>query len=262
MATDEIYQTALKSIISSLVRHCPREILIEISRYISTIYPKIKDLCLNSIMENDTVKRREIAWKNVTSRILDVLHPLIQLSTSEQKPLIQVPNNTIEPQVEIEMHSDPKIINSASRTPEISLALSQAIKEYQKKNEIYWPKPSKINFLQVRDADDVATISCKVGSEIIPYAMIDSGSDSSVVSENVAKHLGLKIDRKKIHNLNCVASKSLSLGTINNLPVTISDGNESATIMDEFSVIPTEKDSNGKELSTFILGTVWQLRAG
>jgi hypothetical protein len=262
MATDEIYQTALKSIISSLVQHCPREILIEISRYISTIYPKIKELCLNSIMENDTVKRREIAWKNVTGRILDVLHPLIQLSTSEQKPLIQVPNNSVEPQIEIEMHSDPKIINSASRTSEISPALSQAIKEYQKKHEIYWPKPLEINFLQVRDADDVATISCKVGSEIIPYAMIDSGSDSSVVSENVTKHLGLKINRKKIHNLNGVASKSLSLGTIDNLPVTISDGKESATITDEFSVIPTEKDATGKELSTFILGTVWQLRAG
>jgi hypothetical protein len=195
------------------------------------------------------------------------LHPLIQLSTNEQKPLIQVPNNSIE-----EMQSDPiplessspahKIINSASKTPEVSPALSQAIKAYQKKHEIYWPKPLEINFLRLKDADDVATIFCKVGKEMIPYAMIDSGSDSSVVSENVAKHLGLKIDRKKIHNLNGVASKSLSLGTIDNLPVTISDGNESATIMDEFSVIPTEKDATGKELSTFILGTVWQLRAG
>jgi hypothetical protein len=278
MATDEIYQTVLKSIVSSLVQHCPREILIEISRFISTIYPKLKDLCLNSIMENDTVKRREIAWKNVTSRILDVLHPLIQLSTSEQKPLIQVPNNTIE-----EMQSDPiplessspahKIVNSASKTPKVSPALSQAIKAYQKKNErilegscqterIYWPKPLEINFLQIRDADDVATITCNVGNKIIPYAMIDSGSDSSVLSENIAEYLGQKINRKKIHNLKGVASKSLSLGTIANLPVTISDGNESATIMDEFSVIPTEKDHNGKELSTFILGTQWQYRAG
>jgi hypothetical protein len=61
---------------------------------------------------------------------------------------------------------------------------------------IYWPKPLEINFLQIKDADDVATITCKVGDVTIPYAMIDSGSDSSIVSENVANHLGLKIDRK------------------------------------------------------------------
>ncbi|CAG8765974.1 18448_t:CDS:1, partial [Rhizophagus irregularis] len=33
-----------------------------------------------------------------------------------------------------------------------------------------------------------------------------SGSDSSVISENVAKHLGLKIVRKNVHALNGVAA--------------------------------------------------------
>ena len=36
----------------------------------------------------------------------------------------------------------------------------------------------------------------------------------------------------------------------------------SLTTTDEFSVIPTEYDVNGKELSLFILGTLWQYRAG
>jgi len=78
----------------------------------------------------------------------------------------------------------------------------------------------------------------------IPYAMIDSGSDSSIVSENIAKHLGLKIDRKKVHRLNGVASKSHSLGTINIVPVTIEDGENRDTIPNEFSVVPTEYDDN------------------
>ena len=60
MTTDQVYQVALKSIISSLVQYCSREILIEILKYINTIYHKLKDLCLNSIMENNTVKRREL----------------------------------------------------------------------------------------------------------------------------------------------------------------------------------------------------------
>ena len=127
---------------------------------------------------------------------------------------------------------------------------------------IYWPKPLEINFLQIKDADDVATISCKVEGITIPYAIIDSGSDSSIISENVAKHLGLKIDKKKIHRLNGIASKSHSLGTIDSIPVTIEDGENRNTIPDEFSVIPTEYDDNGNELSLFILGTQWQYRAG
>jgi dGTP triphosphohydrolase len=90
MATDQVYQAALKSIIASLVQHIPREILIEGSKYINTIYPKLKDLCLNSVMKNDTVKRREIAWENVTSKILNVLHPLIQITNTEQKPLLEL----------------------------------------------------------------------------------------------------------------------------------------------------------------------------
>ena len=92
--------------------------------------------------------------------------------------------------------------------------------------------------------------------------MIDSGSDSSIVSENVAMHLGLKIDRKKVHRLNGVACKSHSLGTSDDVPVTISDAEDSLTISDEFSIVPTEYDDNGKELSLFILGTQWQYRAG
>ena len=91
--------------------------------------------------------------------------------------------------------------------------------------------------------------------------MIDSGSDSSIISENITKHLGLKIDRKKIHRLNGVASKSHSLGTINIVPVTIEDGKNRDTISDEFSVVPTEYDDSGKELSLFILETQWQYRA-
>ena len=266
MTTEQVYQIALKSIILSIVPHCPKEILVEISKFINMIYPKLKDPSLNSVMENDTVKRKELAWKNVTSKVQDVLFPLMQATNAEQKLLLQVPDKKDD----IEMADSTKIkeINTTSSShvlPE-NFRLEHAIKAYalaQKKNsQIYWPKPLEINFLQIKDADDVATISCRVGDVTIPYAMIDSGSDSSIVSENVAKHLGLKIDRKKVHRLNGVASKSHSLGTINNVPVTISNGQDNDTIPDEFSVVPTEYDDNGKELSLFILGTQWQYRAG
>jgi hypothetical protein len=88
----------------------------------------------------------------------------------------------------------------------------------------------------------------------VPYAIIDTGLDSSIFSENIAKlvveQLGLKLNRKKVHNLNGVASKSQSIGTFDEeIPISISSfsgGGNTATISNEFSVIPTEKDQNGK----------------
>ncbi|CAG8502580.1 4668_t:CDS:2 [Cetraspora pellucida] len=38
--------------------------------------------------------------------------------------------------------------------------------------------------------------------------------------------------------------------------------NDTLTISNEFSVLPTEKDNNGNNISLFILGTRWQHRAG
>ena len=47
--------------ILSIVSHCPKEILVEILKFLNMIYPKLKDHCLNTVMPNDTVKRRELA---------------------------------------------------------------------------------------------------------------------------------------------------------------------------------------------------------
>lgn len=261
-----MYQSVLKSILASLIPHCPKEILIEISNFINGIYPKLEDTCLNNYMKNDTVKRRESAWKSITKRLQDVLHPLIQVANTIQEPLLKIPES-------VTVNTCSSIASSAKGNP-----LDHAIKAYaqrynketdEKKNNrlqnnhlLFWPIPRDINFLQIKDADDVATISCNVRGINIPYAMIDSGSDSSILSENVAKHLGLKIDRKNIHRLNGVASKSHSLGTVADVPITINDGTNSNTVLDDFSVVPTEFDRNGKELSLFILGTPWQYRIG
>src|SRR3954447_10051419 len=96
MATDQMYQIVLKSSISSLVPYCLREILIEISKVINMIFPKLKDHCLNIVMPNDTVKRRELAWENVTSKFQDILFPLLQAVNTEQKPLLDVVENSYE----------------------------------------------------------------------------------------------------------------------------------------------------------------------
>ncbi|EXX65635.1 hypothetical protein RirG_131390 [Rhizophagus irregularis DAOM 197198w] len=174
----------------------------------------------------------------------DILSPLAH-AVNTATPLLPTPPADVPSEVE---QKEDKTLN-------------HVIRAYQQKN-LYWPRPLEINFLQLDDPNDVATISCKIKNVCIPYTMIDTGSDSSVISENVAKHLGLKIDRKNIHALNGVAGSTKTLGTINEIPITIGEGTNTVTISDEFSVIPTEKDRNGKDKSLLILGTQWQYRAG
>src|SRR5215216_7391637 len=91
MIVDYVFLIALKSILSSVIQHIPKEILKEGSQYINTIYPKLKDQILNMAMKDDTVMKREKIWEHVTNKIIDVLHLLIQATNIEQKPLIQVP---------------------------------------------------------------------------------------------------------------------------------------------------------------------------
>ncbi|CAB4411174.1 unnamed protein product [Rhizophagus irregularis] len=43
-------------------------------------------------MANDTVKRRELAWENVTKNFQEILIPLLQAVNTEQKPLLEVPS--------------------------------------------------------------------------------------------------------------------------------------------------------------------------
>src|SRR5256885_10504885 len=84
------------------------------------IYPKLKDPYLNSVMENDTVKRKELAWENVTSKVQDVLFPLMQATNAEQKLLLQVPSE--------EVAKPPDVVPMDSVTP--SNTLNHAIKAY------------------------------------------------------------------------------------------------------------------------------------
>jgi hypothetical protein len=218
-------------------------------------------------MENDTVKRRELAWKNVTSKFQDILFPLMQTVNTEQKPLLDVPSPSQTNNImEIETLPDNNHSEGGHTLNHAIKAYTQCHSAEKKNSQIYWPKPLEINFLQIKDADDVATIYCKIGGLVIPCAMIDTGSDSSIFSDNIAElveeFLGIKINRKKIHRLNGVASQSISIGTMDNVPITIGSGENTATVTDEFSVVPAEKDQNGNAKSLVILGTQWQYRAG
>ncbi|CAB4411239.1 unnamed protein product [Rhizophagus irregularis] len=235
-------------------------------------------------MANDTVKRRELAWENVTKKVQEILIPLLQAVNTEQKPLLEVPSpsQTVSVQEEQTSHQVKRKANNNNMEIETlpnnnhsggGHTLNHAIKAYaqfrsakKKNSQIYWPKPLEINFLQIKDTDDVMTIYCKIEGLVIPCAMIDTGSDSSIFLDNIAEFveelLGIEINRKKIHRLNGVTSQSISIGTMDNVPITIGSGENTATITDEVSVVPAEKDQNENAKSLVILGTQWQYRTG
>ena len=93
-------------------------------------------------MKGDTVKRRELAWKNITIRVQNVLFPLIQTTNTEKKLLLQVPENNESPDKDVIMADSNKI-----KELNTSHALNHTIKAYmqchtaQKKNKnLFWPK--------------------------------------------------------------------------------------------------------------------------
>src|SRR6266480_1613525 len=132
-------------------------------------------------MENNTVKRRELVWKNVTSKILDVLHPLIQYTNIELKPLLVLPSEENAKSLNGIMND--VVVNNSENYQETTLShiLNHAIKDYaqcrsaEKKSDIipiYWFKPLEINFPQMQEPDDLKTRRGKVGGATHPDAIV------------------------------------------------------------------------------------------
>src|SRR3954467_13439152 len=102
-------------------------------------------------MKDDTVKKREKVWGLVTKKILDVLHPLILATNSDQRPLLDIPTEVEGKLSGIRQIDEPM----KDMRPMDSSTLNHAIKAYaqcrsEKKNDfLLWAKPLEINFLQM-----------------------------------------------------------------------------------------------------------------
>jgi hypothetical protein len=190
----------------------------------------MKESLLTNFANNYTNDNKEKVWNETRTIYGDILRPLEEA----QK---QINANTTQQNTQI---------------------LNHAIRQYKFNhgtNELYWPKPMSITYIQQKIANDVATISCKIGPMEIPYAMIDSGSNISVISDNIVERLGLKIDRDTRYEISGYATQAYTIGTIYDIPITIRNENDSVTESDEFCVVMAEKDKNGKKKSLVVLGT-------
>ncbi|RHZ90091.1 hypothetical protein Glove_8g118 [Diversispora epigaea] len=212
--------------------------------------------------EKYTVKERNKVWEIIAKKYLTIFQPLIEIIKD------QTPNSLSHKETnrDYELISSPeKLDNSITCVENTELrSLNHAIKVYQgaqiRQN---WPNPFEIDFLDIKEPNDVATISCRIGDLIIPHAILDTGADNSLFTDNIPEYLGIKIDTKNVHKLTGAVGDSQSIGTSYNIPISIDSGNDSITVSEkEISVIPTKKDRNGNDISIMILGTKWQHHIG
>jgi len=234
---------SLKYLISKLVSQCPIEILIKSRTFLDNLFTEMKDLFDSYYAEKYSVKERNRTWENIVKKYANILQPLLDVINKETDC---VPSPIIP---------EKKVNNS--------MILNHAIKEYQKTQiQRNWPNPFEIDFLKI-EPNDVATISCKIGDLLVPHAIIDTGADSTLFSNNIPIYLGKKIDKKNACKLTGAIGVSQSIGTSYNIPITIGSGDDSITVLEEeVSIIPAKKDRNGNDISIVILGTKWQHRVG
>ncbi|CAG8651690.1 12600_t:CDS:1, partial [Acaulospora morrowiae] len=133
---------------------------------------------------------------------------------------------------------------SQSEKLDHSITLNHVIKVYQEAQiRQNWPNPFEIDFLNIKEPNNVATISYRIGDLIISYAILDTGANDSLYTGNIPEYLGIKIDKKNVHKLTGAVGDSQYIGISYNVPITIDTKENSITVLEnEISVIPTKKD--------------------
>lgn len=236
----DIFLNSSKFLIAQLSNECPKEILAKSYDFLKNLFIQNKEYLLETFAKSYTNENKEKVWLAVVDIYNDILRPL----EDAQK---QINANT--------MQQEAQKFNFAIKQYQ---ANHGTIENETSSNSPYWPNPLDIDYIRQKVADDVATIRCKIGPMEIPYAMVDSGSDSSVISDNIVKQLGLDIDKRKIYRLKGYATYAHTIGA-SNIPITIGDD---ITEPDEFSVVKAEKDKYGREKSLVVLGIPWQYKVG
>lgn len=287
---DDIVQIIVPEVIKSMERgvvvQCPREILTEIFQLANKIFVGSKEPLLMQHIPDYPTETKDRVWKAVTEVINDLLSPLLEAVYTQVNFSRNTSHLTILPKFGGGgLISDSNIQNdglgqSMLALPEV-IALNKAIKAYNEAQSssststddsrvvqlsrsvnVYWPKPFKINFIRQNKPNDVTTIHCRILSLPITNAIVDTGSDSSIISENIAKSLGLEIDKNILLEIKGVASLAKAIGITHNVPITIGYGDSELTITDDFLVVEAGKDKKGIDKSLIILGVPWLYHAG
>ncbi|GET63888.1 hypothetical protein GLOIN_2v1885507 [Rhizophagus irregularis DAOM 181602=DAOM 197198] len=220
----EVFIQLLKLLVQSFVNAVPKETVISAYNALNAKFINYKEPVLSQLKGEPSIKTREKVWDNVKDLFTSILHPMISVVTNSMAA------NLIRKNDDVICNND------------------------------LWSSIAGIGIVNRKSASDVVTIKTKVvapeseKSLVIPTTIFDTGSDSSLISNNIVKRLNLDVDRSNAPDLSGVATKSDTIGTVYGLGILVYDGENSKKIEDDFMVVKSDKDF-------LLLGVPWIDRA-
>ncbi|CAB5366759.1 unnamed protein product [Rhizophagus irregularis] len=216
----EVFIQLLKLLVQSFVNAVPKESVISAYNALNAEFINYKEPVLSQLKGEPSIKTREKVWDNVKDLFTSILHPMISVVTNSMAA------NLIRKNDDVICNND------------------------------LWSSIAGIGIVNRKSASDVVTIKTKVvapeseKSLVIPTTIFDTGSDSSLISNNIVKRLNLDVDRSNAPDLSGVATKSDTIGTVYGLGILVYDGENSKKIEDDFMVVKSDKDF-------LLLGVPW-----
>jgi len=218
---DATFRLVLKSIVESFAKTFSAEDVTKAFKMLELEIFRYKESTLSALTEFPSIKEREKIWDKVKELFIEIL-----------LPMVTVMNNNIAANIKSDV---------------------------EKQEDVPLDIPN-IGIVSRQTAKDVATVKSRIvapNSEktlVHPITIVDTGSDTSLVSKNIAKRLDMEIDNKNAPKLSGIATKTETIGTVYGLGISIYDGENSRIIEDDFMVINTDKDF-------VLLGIPWIDRA-
>lgn len=217
-----VFQLVLKAMVESFVSAVPKDTVISVYNAMNAEFNNYKDPILSQLKGAPSIKTREKIWDSVKEIFATILQPMIGI----------VSNNLASNLIRRDESGDSLHVN----------------------NNLWLP--AGIGIVNRKSASDVATIKCRIipsnsaKSLVIPVTILDTGSDSSLISSNITKRLELDIDKTNAPDLSGVATKADTMGTVYGLGISIYDSDNDKIIEDDFMVIKSDKDF-------LLLGVPW-----
>ncbi len=210
---DPAFRLVLKSIVESFSKTYPSEDVIKALKILEFEIFKYKEQTISALTELPSISDREKVWDKVKELFVEILLPMITIMNTN-------------------------IASNFTKNKE----------EKEEKDEDIPLEIPNIGIVSQQSAKDVATMKSRLiapDSEktlVHSVTIIDTGSDSSLVSKSIATRLDIEVDKTNAPELSGVATKARTVGTIYGLGISIYDSDNSKIIEDDFMVIDSDKD--------------------
>ena len=187
---DPAFRLVLKSIVDSFSKIYPSEDVIKALKILEFEIFKYKKQTISALTELPSISDREKIWDKVKELFVEILLPMITIMNT----------------------------NIAS-----NLTKNKEVKE-EKDEDIPLEIPN-IGIVSRQSAKDVATVKSRLiapNSEktlVHTITIVDTGSDTSLVSKNIVKRLDMEIDNTNAPKLSGVATKTETIGTVYGLGI-------------------------------------------